>query len=185
MRPHIIEATRHHLIAWWCNVEIVLWIDETLPSAVETAGIVLHRFSANHPQGVGFLQVICEGCQRLPNDSRVAIQHLLRSGRDSIKAAPVVFEGDGFRAATVRAIVSGIAAFSRVGVPHRVYPSVSGAADDLAKVLAPQQASRFAKDLLHAAQEVRRVHGEHMRRFPSVRPTRLRGAPASIPPSSH
>ena len=178
-RPVILDMNKHHVIACWHNVQIVLWIDETELQAVQTARKALIDFAGRQPEGVGFLQVICEGCQRLPNESRLAIEQLLRTCKPHIKSAPVVYEGNGFRAATVRAIVSGIAALTSQGVRHKVYPSVHGAADDLAQVLATDVKARYAKKVVTAVAEVRRMHLEQVRR---VNQRSGWPAPASVPP---
>ncbi|MDB4974974.1 MAG: hypothetical protein JWN48_3315 [Myxococcaceae bacterium] len=169
-RLEILDLAPHHVLATWRNVGIALWIDDTPVAAVESAQAMLSRMASEQPGGVGFLQVVCEGCQQLDNEARAAIQTLLRSGRGYIREAPVVFEGNGFRAATVRAIVAGIAAISNHGFPHRVYSTVAIATEALARNIERREPAGFARALATAVADARVKHRLHFPRSDSMRP---------------
>jgi len=157
-RPGLVTMDPHHVIATWRNTVIALWIDETPVAGVREAQHCVKRLAASHADGLAFIQVVCDGCSSLPAESRAAIHELLSSSPSSIRVAPVVFEGDGFRAATVRAIVGSIAAFGNYGFSHRVFATVPLACDSAAKGLGRPYLFQFARELEAEVAGLRELH---------------------------
>lgn len=165
-----VARDKHYVLATWGPVGIALWVDDTPAHAVSEAQAMLTALAHGHPEGIGFLQVIHEGCQRLDNQARLGIQTLLKRGRGSIRDAPVVFEGEGFRAGTVRAIVASIASMKDHGFPHRVFSTVHAAADALAQTIESRVPSLFARELTRVIDELRHQHRSAFPPATTIRP---------------
>lgn len=176
----VICVDRHHIVATWRCVLIVVWRDETLVSSVIHASSVLDRLSADHRSGVALVQVVEEGCRPPNTEERKAVEQLLAEGRKSVKCSSVVFEGEGFKAAIVRGVVAGIAAITRTAFPHRVFARPQEMADFMAPLIArndPTFAERLSRAIAdtRAAAEARVPSVRPQRKF-SVPPPKLRGA---------
>ncbi|MEO8178971.1 MAG: hypothetical protein ABI895_09080 [Deltaproteobacteria bacterium] len=74
------------------------------------------------------LTVIEEQAPLPPLEVRMELVSSLKAGNGRIERSALVFEGEGFRAASVRAVVAGVSLFSRPEYPHRVFASVGSAA---------------------------------------------------------
>ncbi|MDB4987093.1 MAG: hypothetical protein JWN04_2271 [Myxococcaceae bacterium] len=146
-------------------VGIAVWIDETPVSAIQEAQLLLERLSVDWPEGIGFFQVIGEDNQSIETPARNALKELLRASRASIRAAPVVYEGTGFRAAAVRAIVTGLLSQRSYGFPHRVYSTLEDGALSVAREFEKREPTRFARELCEAMAGLRDAHA---RAFPSA-----------------
>ena len=70
----------------------------------------------------------------------------------------MVYEGSGFRAAAVRAIVTGLFAPRSLRFPQRVYSSVDDAALAIARVFEKREPTAFARRLCEALADLRDRH---------------------------
>jgi hypothetical protein len=69
---------------------------------------------------------------------RQAIADVLRGASDYVKSSAVVIEGDGFRSAFVRGVVTGLTLLARQKFPHQVR-SMTNAAATFVEVFEPQR----------------------------------------------
>jgi hypothetical protein len=172
MLPHrpdtavIVEAGPHHAIGRFRNVAIAIWVDDTPVAAVETLSTLVDELAIIAPHNVGLLQLIGSRNERLPDESRAAIETLLRASREVIRCAPVVYAGTGFKAAVVRAIVAGMLSLKSYGFPHRVFASLDEAALSLGETFDLRQPTQYARDLSFAVATIRERHGSN---FPASR----------------
>jgi len=155
----------HHVIGTWRNVVLAIWVDETTVEAVKEAQYAVHRLSMRFPDGVAFLQILGEDHPSIDAPGRAALRDLLRAGRELIREAPVVYEGEGFRAASFRAIFTGLLPQRSFGFPHRVYSSVEEATLSVARRFEKREPTRFARELCEALAAVR---DRHQSEFPSA-----------------
>ena len=125
----------------------------------------LRELASGSPDGIAFLQIIGEDHPGIDTNARTALNNLLRSGRTFIREAPVVYEGTGFRAAAVRAVVTGIFSQRSLGFPHRVYSSVEEAALSIGRRFEKREPARFARELCEALAAIRDRHHDE---FPSA-----------------
>jgi hypothetical protein len=160
-----VAVEAHYVIASWRMVGIAVWIDETPVSAIQDAQSMLDRLSAQWPEGIAFFQVIGEDNQSIDTPARNALKDLLRAGRTTLRQAPVVYEGEGFRAAAVRAIFTGLLSQRSFGFPHRVFSTLEEGALAIARELEKREPTRFARELCGAMADLR---DEHARAFPSA-----------------
>jgi hypothetical protein len=125
--PGVQELTLYgcdeeHGVGVWRNLLIAVWRKETRAGAVDSVSAVLAQLARTH-RDVALLQVIEEGALAPDADARRAISNMLKQHGGVIRCSAVVYEGDGFRAATLRAVVTGIALLSRPLYPHVVFAS--------------------------------------------------------------
>jgi hypothetical protein len=160
-----VTVESHYVLASWRMVGIAVWIDETPVSAIQAAQSMLERLAAHYPEGIAFFQVIGEDNQSIETPARNALKDLLRAGQSHIREAPVVYEGAGFRAAAVRAIVTGLLSQRSFGLPHRVYSTLEDGALATARQFEKREPTRFARELCEAMADLRDTHA---RSFPAA-----------------
>lgn len=122
---------------------ICLWRRETTPSAVQA----LYDVTARLGTPSGMLTVV-EANAALPNSQvRAAVANVLRDSARSVVCSALVFEGEGFRAAAVRAITTTISQLARAPFPHRVFGTVEEAARWLESIEPQLSAAKLCEDL--------------------------------------
>lgn len=149
-----LELAAHdeaHAVATWRNLLIAVWRTETRAAAVERVSQVLGMLAVRH-RDVALLQVVEAGATAPDADARRVISRMLKEHADVIRCSAVVYEGDGFRAATLRAVVTGIALLSRPPYPHVVFGSTIAAINWTAR--------HFSHDGLVWAEQARNAVGE-------------------------
>lgn len=115
-----------HGVGVWRNLLIVVWRKETRAPSVDAVSAVLGQLAKAH-RDVALLQVIEEAAAAPDVNARRAISNMLKQHGGGIRCSAVVYEGDGFRAATLRAVVTGIALLSKPIYPHVVFASTISA----------------------------------------------------------
>ena len=161
----IVELEEHHVLASFRNVAIAVWVDETPVSAVKRAQQMIERLAIEWADDIAFLQVFGEDLRHVDAPARSALMTLLAAGTGSIRDAPVVYEGAGFRAAAIRAIVTGLLTQRGYGFSHRVYSSIEDAALSIARTMEKREPTRHARELCEALERLRELHE---RQFPTA-----------------
>lgn len=151
------EVEEHFVLATHRNVGIAVWVDEMSVEAVLRAEDMLGELASAWPEGIAFVQVFGEESQRIEAPVRTALSSLLQRSH-GIQEAPVVYEGTGFRAAAIRAIVTGLLATRSFGFPHRVYASIEEAALAVGRALDKREPTKFARELCEAMARMRERH---------------------------
>jgi hypothetical protein len=157
--PNCEKVTEYFLVGTWRNVVIVLWRVSTLPEDVAFTSDLLARLAKMHPEGVGLFQSVEDTCLERPSGpTKEAIARLLRDGRSYIKASTVLFNGQGFRAAVVRAVATGLISLTRPGFPHQAHTSIEEAARVHAEHLVPRSVhDAFAAGVERAVRHLREI----------------------------
>lgn len=124
MGATIYEATGDHAVASSDDVFVIVWRYRTTHEGVRACHRNFEKFSALHPQGAGLVTVVELGAPLPPADVRQAIANLLASFAPVVKASALVHEGEGFRAAAVRGVVTGLTMLATVPYPHKVFATV-------------------------------------------------------------
>jgi hypothetical protein len=78
------------------------------------------EFAKMRPNGIGLLTIIQALAPPPGASERVAIAEFLRAGSSYIRGSAVVIEGQGFRAAFVRGVVTGLTLLAKQAFPHKV-----------------------------------------------------------------
>ncbi|HEX5101634.1 MAG TPA: hypothetical protein VFV94_19115 [Polyangiaceae bacterium] len=163
----LYEHDEQHGAGVWRNLLIVVWRKETRADAVEGVSAILTAVARRHSD-VALLQVIEEGATAPDSDARRALSTMLRTHGGAIRCSAVVYEGDGFRAATLRAVVAGIALLGRPVYPHVVFASTMAAINWTARHFS-HDGPVWAEQVRNAVDEVRLMLD---RRHPDVRTSR-------------
>jgi hypothetical protein len=154
MDLHFETSTNDYVFAEWNRVVLAIWRGKTTSAALKHGESLFQRL-----EGPLLLLTIVEPTAPLPPlDARVELVGVLKRAAGKIARSAVVFEGEGFRAASVRAVVAGVSFFSRPTYPHRVFGTVSAAARFLTEGKSNSQAASAAL-ILRMVQEARRRPG--------------------------
>jgi hypothetical protein len=116
----IYGNTRDFMLASCGPVFIVEWRVNTTMEGCRALRTECERFGRTQPGGVGLLTIINANAPAPGASERVAIADFLRAGSSYIKSSAVVVEGQGFRAALVRGVVTGLTLLAKQAFPHRV-----------------------------------------------------------------
>jgi hypothetical protein len=124
--PRILENDLDHALATWHRVVIVVWRRETSPSAIERLGLAMLVLERAIGHSVGLFMVVEQGAPLPSNEARSTSATVLQKA--SLALSAVTFEGAGFRAAAVRAVVTGIGLLAKAPYPYKSFAQVEEAA---------------------------------------------------------
>jgi len=154
MDVRIKLSTRDSVFALWDRVALALWRGNTTAGAVRRGSEILAEHAAAWGSRVWLLTVVEENVPLPALEARMELVSLLKNANGLVERSALVFEGEGFRAASVRAVVAGVSLFSRPEYPHRVFGSVGAAARFLAAgrtdAPAPHRVIRMVNEARHA-----------------------------------
>lgn len=156
MQVRVEESTSDYVFAHWDRIVLAVWRGRTTVAAVRKGDHLMHEHAARCGAPIRLLTIIEEAAPLPPVEARMELVACLKRGAGTIERSALVFEGEGFRAASVRAVVAGVSLFSRPAYPHRVFNSVANAARFLANDGGPQPASHA---LIRAVRDARRRTG--------------------------
>jgi hypothetical protein len=156
MDVKIHASSRDCVFATWERLVLAVWRGNTTVAAVRRGDQVLAQYAAECGERVFLLTVVEENSPLPPLEARMELAACLRRASTVVARSALVFEGEGFRAASVRAVVAGISLFSRPEYPHRVFASVGSAARFLAGGLS---ASPAPHRVIRMVNEARRAPG--------------------------
>jgi hypothetical protein len=117
---YVVGYARGVAIAFWrynTNAEYVAELEATAVRAHKAFG-----------ERIGLIQVVAGSAITPDGRARGALAQMLKSLNGIVSHSAIVHEAEGFRAAMIRSIVTGVAALSNPGFPHRVFAEVPEAA---------------------------------------------------------
>jgi hypothetical protein len=124
----IIEVVHDdYCMATWQRVFNDIWRVNTTVDGVRHLQSGFDALARETSGGLGLLTVVEAKAPLPPADARKALARFLSSASPRIKLSAVVFEGDGFRAAGVRGVVTGLTLMARPSYPHKIFSTVLGA----------------------------------------------------------
>jgi len=154
MDVRIKVSSRDAVFALWDRVALALWRGKTTSGAVRRGSEILAEHAAAWDGRVLLLTVVEENVPLPALEARMELVSLLKNANGLVERSALVFEGEGFRAASVRAVVAGVSLFSRPEYPHRVFASVGAAARFLGggrkDAPAPHRVIRMVNEARHA-----------------------------------
>jgi hypothetical protein len=143
-------STRDCVLALWEGVVLGLWRGKTTGAAMQRVGQIVKQYAIERQGPLLILTVVEKNAPLPPSEARAELVSFLKGGNGLVERHGLVFEGEGFRAASIRAVVAGVALFSRPDYPYRVFESVSAAARFLAAgrngALAPHRIVRMVAE---------------------------------------
>jgi hypothetical protein len=110
------------------DVFIVMWRDRTTIDGATAVSQALHEFCQCRLRELAVVTIV-EAAAKMPDPgTRQPLAQLLRSASNHVLISTLVFEGDGFLAASVRGVAVGLSLLARQPYPHRVFKDVREAA---------------------------------------------------------
>jgi hypothetical protein len=127
-----IEESSHDVVfAVWDRVAVAVWRNRTTVGGVRRAERIFHEYVMERSEPILLLTVI-EPQATLPSlEARIELASVMKRANGLLDRSALVFEGDGFRAASIRAVVKGVSLFSKPLYPHGIFGNVSAAAQFL------------------------------------------------------
>jgi hypothetical protein len=158
----VVGIDEDHAVGVAFNMGFVVWQHRTTRLAYRRYREVLLKLAEIHPEGVASLQLL--GREITPPDAAarrefVEFLHLVQ-----VKHSSVVYEEKGFKAASIRAVVSSAHALARPNFPHSVHSRLTEAArwHADAQVLLGRRES--AEDIERLAATLRRIYDDRYKR---------------------
>ena len=149
-------TTRDCVVAVGFGVALGVWRGKTTVGAMRRAGQIVQHYAVEHQSPLLLLTVVEENAPLPPLEARMEMVSFLKGSNGIVDRHGLVFEGEGFRAASIRAVVAGVALFSRPDYPYRVFSSVGAAARFL---VAGKSGTLAPHRLIRMVSEARRSQG--------------------------
>jgi hypothetical protein len=145
----VTESDSHHALGATRGLVIAVWRRETRLDALDKLSALIAE-RAEQDSSLALLQVVESNAVPPESAVRAALSALLRRHDQQLSCSAVVFEGEGFRAAALRGVVTAIGLLSRPRFPHEVFATPLAGIQWIAK----QHASRDPKWMDEAGRAV-------------------------------
>lgn len=122
----IVAFDENHIKGIAFNMIFMVWKRQTTAPAFREGIRLQGELGAKFPKGIGVLHVIDPGASPPDKPARDAFVEAIQL--PFVRHLSVVHEGLGFKAASVRAIMSGVNALARPQFEHAVHNSLTSAA---------------------------------------------------------
>lgn len=133
----------------------IVWKERTLATTVERMRETMLRRMRAIEGRIGILIVVAPDAPMPDAAARQGIAKLFADLGDRLAGSALAYEGEGFRAAAVRGVVTGIALLVRRPFPHRIFESARSGAEWLAGELAKGGAEVAPSELVACTELVR------------------------------
>ena len=120
--------TRDCVVAVWEGIALGLWRGTTTVAAMKRSRQIVSDYAVERGAPLMLLTVIEENAPLPALEVRMEMVSFLKGSNGNAERHAIVFEGEGFRAASIRAVVAGVSLFSRPEYPYRICGSVGAAA---------------------------------------------------------
>jgi hypothetical protein len=122
----VLHAERDFVVGTYGPVFLVIWRIDTTEVGMRRVASLFR--SARLPERVGMLTVVDENATMPSSEARELGAAFLSKNSKRIVASAIAHEGSGFKAAAVRAVVTGLTMLARQPFPHKVFPDTDRAA---------------------------------------------------------
>ncbi len=156
--PKIVEIDEDHVKATAFNLLFLVWHKQTTAAAYRRAMEIVARLSKQHVEGVGVMQILERNSIAPDSAARKVFVEFLHL--DIVKHFSVTYEGVGFKAASIRAVVAGVHAMARPRFPHSVHTTISDAARWHARAQELLGRRQTPADIERLCQRVRAMYRE-------------------------
>jgi hypothetical protein len=147
----IARSNADCIIGFAEGVAVAVWLHHTNIEDVAELGRTVRRAHHGSRDSVRVVQVVTQTATTPDARVRAALASLLRGAKGIVSHSVILYEGEGFRAAVVRSIVTSIASLLNPGFPHRVF----GRLPDAAAWMSGGDASPNARQIEEVVQRVR------------------------------
>jgi hypothetical protein len=132
MDVRVEESSKDHVLAVWDRVIILFFRGRTSAGTVRRCEHLIDEHARRRREQVMLLTIVDVEAPLPALEVRTEIAGALHRLNGKLARSAVVFEGEGFRAASVRAVVAGVSLFARAAYPHRIFSRVGAAGRFLA-----------------------------------------------------
>jgi hypothetical protein len=122
----LIEVDEDHAKAIAFNMLFVVWRRKTLGVAYRRGMTIVRDLAAQFPEGVGVCQLVEVDATPPDSDTRRAFVEFMKL--ETVKHFGVIHDGTGFKAASVRAVMSSVHMLARPKFKLAVHNSVAAGA---------------------------------------------------------
>ncbi len=151
----LLERTEDFSVAGWGRVLLLVFRTRSTAEGIERLHALAPSWAAAPPGGVVLLNVVPPQPVRPPDEAmRAALRRAIQDGSPEVAGVGTIFEGSGFVAAFVRALMAGLQRHSG-GLPMRVFRSAAEAAGWAAELVDGPEIT--ADGLSEAIRAVRRA----------------------------
>jgi hypothetical protein len=116
------------VIGYGAGLAVAVWRYHTNAEDVPELATAARRAHAASGHPVGLVQIVPATAITPDGPARAALARMLRELGGVVASSAIVHEADGFRAAMIRSIVTGLTTLSNPGYPHRVFAKLTDAA---------------------------------------------------------
>lgn len=120
----VLSKTADYTSSRYQDLVLQLWHRDTTLEGVAALRAVIGRVASDSPQGLRLLVVVEPHASMPSSEARAGIAAIMRERSGSIRATSLAFEGIGFRAASVRAVVAGLNVLAHHPFPYKVFATV-------------------------------------------------------------
>jgi hypothetical protein len=124
----IFRMSSDHVVGFTAGLAIAFWRFHTNADDVPGLAEAARRAQAACGKRVALIQVVPATAITPDGPARAALANMLRQLDGVVSSSAIVHEAEGFRAAMIRSIVTGLATLSQPAFPHRVFAKVGEAA---------------------------------------------------------
>jgi hypothetical protein len=131
MEPGQVTICRSNadcVVAFGNGIAVACWRYHTQVLDIHELAAAARRAHEASGAPIGMIQLVAASAITPDGQARSAIAHMLQSLHGVVSHSAIVHEAEGFRAAMIRSIVTGLAAISNPGFPHRVFAKLPDAA---------------------------------------------------------
>jgi hypothetical protein len=152
----LIEIDEDHAKARAFNMLFMVWRKRTLADAYGRSIPLARELIGKFPEGIGISQVVEVDAVPPDSDARTLFSYLSRL--DGLVHLAVIHDGVGFKAAAVRAIMTGVQALARPKCKLTVVADVNTAAQWHAAEQALLGRRETAEEIAGIVRSLRRIH---------------------------
>jgi hypothetical protein len=124
----VCRMNSDHVVGITDGLAVAFWRYHTNAVDVPELAAAARRAQQACGKRVALIQVVPESAITPDGPARAALAKMLRELDGVVSSSAIVHEAEGFRAAMIRSIVTGLATLSQPAFPHRVFARVGEAA---------------------------------------------------------
>jgi hypothetical protein len=123
----VLSSNADYTSARYQDLLLQIWHKQTTLAGVAAFRHGVSKLAAERREGLRVLVIVEPGASLPPRECRSEIAEVMVGHKRSIRAAGLAFEGTGFGAASIRAVVTGLNLLAQHPFPYRVFSSISEA----------------------------------------------------------
>jgi len=134
-----------------CNVVVQVWTEWATAEGLASTREAVRRVNLQHPGRVAVLLRVIKGCGLPKARAMRGFARFLREVETAVQGVGVVVDGEGFWAASMRALISSVTLVAPGAPPTRVYGDLREASDAIVDLLGGAGEGLVSTDALVAA----------------------------------